>query len=306
MSDASGSLGISIPLADDLLGLKGSGSDKQSIFKQSYDAFCSSNYYSTNSAATYKLDISKISSDLLVAWTSCVNGYLKLQDHGVFASYDPIGNLDQFLADVQIKDDLVGKIQITSIDPDSVTCTHAGTPVKMGATKIDSKHFSLTCNKNPLLSTPFQIETSNGTSNSFTVPAASSKITELSDQLTALQGQLSTNFSQTKALIANQKKQLIQMGTQYSGGGPPQAGPFNTGDRSNIVYVQFPVPFSNTPQVAVSISREDLNAPPNIRLLVEADSITSLGFNLKIMTWADSELYSTAVQWIAVGDPVAN
>lgn len=83
-----------------------------------------------------------------------------------------------------------------------------------------------------------------------------------------------------------------------------QGGMIESGDiNSTAVYfpIVFPVAYTNTPTVIVSISKFDMDAGVNGRMLVEAQSITTTGFTCKVETWSGQHLFASAVSWIAFG-----
>lgn len=187
------SLNISLPIAEGLLGLGGSASDRAASFRQKYEAFCASNYFSSEYRERYQSYISQISSALLASWNECVRQHLKgwLDAKGVFAEVSPFGSFDSFVTNVRIRTNDVGQVVIKAIHPDEkVKCSRAGQPVQYGVTQIDSLEFTLTCYKDPNLVIPFVIETNRGQTQPIAVPAGTSKILEINDKIDAIRAEL--------------------------------------------------------------------------------------------------------------------
>jgi hypothetical protein len=63
--------------------------------------------------------------------------------------------------------------------------------------------------------------------------------------------------------------------------------------------INFDVSFSQTPAIIVGFSVLDIVNSDDFRANVEADNITTDGFDLKIGTWGETEVWSVAVSWIA-------
>jgi hypothetical protein len=114
-----------------------------------------------------------------------------MNTHGVFANVSPFESFSGFVVQVKVRQTGTTGAQpitITAIHPDSIVkCRREGQLIQFPGQPINSPEFSLTCEKNPNASVPFVIETNAGQSQAITIPAASSKILELSDKLNALQ-----------------------------------------------------------------------------------------------------------------------
>lgn len=74
------------------------------------------------------------------------------------------------------------------------------------------------------------------------------------------------------------------------------------GNRTVNDYIPFPTAFAGTPTVAVSLNRIDMDKGNNFRILTGTDTVNASGFELVLMTWADSKVYSAGITWIAYGD----
>mmetsp|Transcript_17689 Transcript_17689/g.29092 ORF Transcript_17689/g.29092 Transcript_17689/m.29092 type:complete len:411 (+) Transcript_17689:241-1473(+) len=66
-----------------------------------------------------------------------------------------------------------------------------------------------------------------------------------------------------------------------------------------LTRVTFERPFNEPPNVMVNLSGMDVNRDKNIRVSAYATFIDSQGFDLKIETWADTEIKSVSVSWMA-------
>jgi hypothetical protein len=59
------------------------------------------------------------------------------------------------------------------------------------------------------------------------------------------------------------------------------------------------VKFSSSPNVVVAINGLDVGNQANTRVQVQAQNITSTGFTLVVIAWADTVLYSVWGMWYA-------
>ena len=78
----------------------------------------------------------------------------------------------------------------------------------------------------------------------------------------------------------------------------------SVGKRTIGVRVIFDTPFSRQPKVSVSLKKFDLGDPKaNIhRINITAEKIGCKGFTLCFETWHESQIYSAAASWIAIGE----
>lgn len=77
------------------------------------------------------------------------------------------------------------------------------------------------------------------------------------------------------------------------------------GAREIAVPVTFDVPFTNPPNVIVSLREVDLGDVSQARIhriSVRAENVRSEGFDLYFATWLESQVYGAVASWIAVGD----
>jgi len=73
----------------------------------------------------------------------------------------------------------------------------------------------------------------------------------------------------------------------------------NDGERSMTIDIDFETPFNTKPQIILSITQIDSDKEANVRVNVEAISISRDGFTLKVSTWSDSKLFSISGYWLA-------
>lgn len=71
--------------------------------------------------------------------------------------------------------------------------------------------------------------------------------------------------------------------------------------RTFVGNVLFDAPFSNVPIVHVGLSGFDIDQRDSARISVQAESITSTGFDIRIKTWQNTRVYKVEVSWIALG-----
>lgn len=76
------------------------------------------------------------------------------------------------------------------------------------------------------------------------------------------------------------------------------------GTRSFWTCVLFDRSFIHPPFVALSLTGIDASKECNLRVVVEAHSVTQFGFDLEVRTWADTHIEAVSLNWIAynVGD----
>ena len=66
--------------------------------------------------------------------------------------------------------------------------------------------------------------------------------------------------------------------------------------------VQFAQNYRALPHVQVSVSMLDMSNSSNVRLDVQADNITTSGFEIVFRTWADTRVARVRVAWTAIGE----
>ena len=94
---------------------------------------------------------------------------------------------------------------------------------------------------------------------------------------------------------------MIQTGSANYGVHSPEWNLLDgTGDRSfRAPDISFDPPFDTTPRVSLALAGIDNDVTANLRVALEAYDIEPGEFSLRIITWADTKLYSVAVTWIA-------
>ena len=74
----------------------------------------------------------------------------------------------------------------------------------------------------------------------------------------------------------------------------------NDGERSMTIDIDFEIPFKEKPKIILSITQMDSDKESNVRVNVEAISISRDGFTIKVSTWADTKLFSISGYWLAM------
>ncbi len=77
------------------------------------------------------------------------------------------------------------------------------------------------------------------------------------------------------------------------------------GPRKTTVAVEFSDNYLDIPNVYVSISMIDMAKTANTRADVQAEKITTTGFNIVFRTWGDTQVARVRVAWQSIG-PVTN
>ena len=73
----------------------------------------------------------------------------------------------------------------------------------------------------------------------------------------------------------------------------------NEGERTMTIDIDFETPFTEKPQIFLSVVQIDSDIESNLRYNVEAISISRDGFTLRVNTWSDSKLFSISGYWLA-------
>jgi septal ring factor EnvC (AmiA/AmiB activator) len=66
-------------------------------------------------------------------------------------------------------------------------------------------------------------------------------------------------------------------------------------------YIRFSQPFSNSPQIVLGLSYEDVYKGATHRIKVIATDIDNHGFFLEIHTWGHTQVWGADVNWLAYG-----
>ena len=83
---------------------------------------------------------------------------------------------------------------------------------------------------------------------------------------------------------------------------PHEAPETITGDyheRRHTAHVTFSHPFPSTPWVAVSLAELDIDTNRNVRVNIGSSAVTSSGFDAFALEWADTNMISATLTWIA-------
>ena len=74
------------------------------------------------------------------------------------------------------------------------------------------------------------------------------------------------------------------------------------GPRQSREAIKFSTTFKSPPHVQVSISMWDISNKSNIRADVQAEKITTDGFDIVFRTWSDTQVARIRVAWTAIGE----
>ncbi len=75
-----------------------------------------------------------------------------------------------------------------------------------------------------------------------------------------------------------------------------------TGNREKRKQIVFRESFKTPPLVQCSLSLWDVDSQTNVRADLEAESITTEGFELVFRTWGDTKVARVRASWIALGE----
>jgi hypothetical protein len=74
------------------------------------------------------------------------------------------------------------------------------------------------------------------------------------------------------------------------------------GPRQSREKVKFSATYRSIPHVQVAISMWDISNKTNIRADVQAETITTTGFEIVFRTWSDTQVARIRVAWTAIGE----
>lgn len=196
-SESAGSLGLSVPIAEGIIGLSGDNASKGGRFQESYSKYCSATYFDSEYKQRFTSYSSQVSSVLATNWVRChelhLDAWVKSNNLGTFLDVVPQDSFAEFTVILDNKKVQAGNVKINNISPqDNVTCSRAGQPVVPGKTEVNQNKFSLTCTKHPMKEVQFSVETNSGVSNVVRVPANASKFRELDDRNRELEAQITS------------------------------------------------------------------------------------------------------------------
>ena len=204
-------LGLSVPVAEGLLGLSGSTESRSGQFSEKYSKYCSSTYFDKEYKERFSSYSNQVSDVLAQNWVRChelhLDAWVKRFEYGVSIDVVPQDNFSDFTVNVENKKLDQQNIIISNISPNNgITCTRGGQQVNPGTTSIERNIFQLDCVKSPLRSVSFSLETNAGVSNVVNVPANNSKFLELDDRNRELQRQIGELRASLISVDAESKK----------------------------------------------------------------------------------------------------
>ncbi|WP_333714664.1 H-type lectin domain-containing protein [Yoonia sp.] len=91
----------------------------------------------------------------------------------------------------------------------------------------------------------------------------------------------------------------VVMFSDFEDGGQMWRG---DGPRQSRETVRFASAFRSVPHVQVSISMWDISNKTNIRADVQAETISTTGFEIVFRTWSDTQVARIRVAWTAIGE----
>lgn len=183
-SSSAGSLGLSIPIADAIVGFDADSKQDSAVFRSKYSAFCASSYAQSDYKTRFQINQSQASASLANAWASCTKDYyatwLANNSKGITISATPQDGYGEVTVFVRRKSSIATNWRITSVAPSSVQCSYKGAPLVVDKTSIKENELQLSCTKNPNTQAVISIGSStDGVSNEVAMPAIASRIAEL-------------------------------------------------------------------------------------------------------------------------------
>jgi len=89
-----------------------------------------------------------------------------------------------------------------------------------------------------------------------------------------------------------------QLFSDFANGGPMWAG---SGAREVRHVLTFKEPFLDSPVVTVGLSMWDMDSNTNSRIDLQAENVSTTGFDLVFRTWSDSRIARVRADWMAIG-----
>ena len=237
-SSKAGSLGIDVPFAKGILGLSASAQSDSGEFKKSFKSFCSDTKFIDNSTSTLISKRELVNISLANSYSECaekfLDSYIALNKWGTFISVTPqtlmtgTPPLQSFTVEVTSRA-VIPTVKIKNILPNnpSIKCFYNNKPVA-GGSIFNTTEFQLTCTKPADQAVTFSLDTLAGSSNKVKIPNLKSRYDEMSEQIAALQGQVTrlSNLQANTASILNTNVNNLKswpagliMTTSYAGFG---------------------------------------------------------------------------------------
>jgi len=174
-SDQGGGLGITIPIADALIGFKGDYKTNSNTFQQEMSQFLSTNYAQSTTQYFYSQQTATMNSQLLAVAKDCQDHYYNtLKDRAQLSVTVEPDNFSEFVVKI------VGyipppydqhlKFQVTQIEPiPAVKCTESGRPVRLPETPTNGIAL-MTCTKDRNSNVQLAVATNLGLSQPLNLP----------------------------------------------------------------------------------------------------------------------------------------
>ena len=228
-SSGSSSLGLTIPLAESLIGLDGSLESKRSNFNERYSAFCASTHSDDQFQQRFVRDESRINAALHTTWLEChrthVQMYTRLHEKGIYVSIVPQENFSDLSVHVTRTSPRGGDLEILDVSPSSdLRCMRAGVEFGTGSV-VSEREFEFQCTKPAHRAIALTLTTDEGISNTVVAPSEESRISELNDRLLRANSQVSrleTELSRIKQLVESTQIELSGVNRFISRVGQPR------------------------------------------------------------------------------------
>ena len=91
----------------------------------------------------------------------------------------------------------------------------------------------------------------------------------------------------------------VELFSEFENGGEMWTG---TGPRLRRKGVAFAQPYGRPPAVQVSVSLWDMDTTAAMRAVIEAENITTLGFDIVFRTWSNTRIARIHANWMSIGD----
>jgi len=91
--------------------------------------------------------------------------------------------------------------------------------------------------------------------------------------------------------------------TDYEDGGDMWTG---RGQRERRRHISFSEEYKSEPTVQLTLSMWDVDAATTIRVDLQAEAVTTSGFDMVFRTWGDTRVARVRIAWTAIGEMSEN
>jgi hypothetical protein len=193
---SSTSVGIDVPIAEGILGLDGSDSQRTQSFATSIKAFCDQVGDVAQYRERFRQHSTTVSGDLATVAKHCMDTYahvmIELNGNKPLLTISPQIGLRTFTASVYARSDITKPVVIKTISPEAglVRCVYGSQEVGPNFEVMENAKFRLTCMKDPAAEIQFGIDTDRGQTQEIRIPAETGVLQRLVDQVSLLQTKL--------------------------------------------------------------------------------------------------------------------